>query len=138
MNPRAQGALKSYHAVGIQAAIADATPHRLIQMLMEGAIDRLNLAKGCVERGEHSERSKLISHAASIIGGLGSSLDTERGGEMAANLAELYSYMLRKLTSAQIAADSAGIDEVVDLLGELKAGWDAIPTNFHSKGQVSP
>lgn len=138
MNPRAQGALKSYHAVGVQAAIAEATPHRLIQMLMEGAIDRLNLAKGCAERGAHGERSKLVSHAASIIGGLGASLDMERGGEMAVNLAELYSYMVRRLTWVQASGEAHGIDEVVDLLGELKAGWDAIPPSFHAKNAVAP
>ncbi|GAB4356789.1 MAG: flagellar export chaperone FliS [Gammaproteobacteria bacterium] len=138
MNMRAQGALNSYKAVGVQGSVTEATPHRLIQILMEGAIDRLNSAKGCSERHEHGQRSQLISQAASIIGGLAASLDMERGGEIAVNLAELYSYMLRKLTSVQMSGDVAGIDEVIDLVSELKAGWDAIPASFHTRTQATP
>ncbi len=122
-----QGALSQYRKVGVQGSIMDASPHRLIQMLMEGALERLHTAKGCMQRGEVAAKGKYIGGAISIIDGLRASLDMEAGGAMAENLEALYDYMNRRLLEANMQNRDEIIDEVSRLMLEVKSGWDAIP-----------
>ncbi len=83
-------ALKQYRQVNAESAVAYASPHRLIQMLMEGAMDSLTKARGHIERGEVIAKGEQIGKAISIIGGLREGLNLESGGELAANLDSLY------------------------------------------------
>ncbi|MBD9425807.1 flagellar export chaperone FliS [Pseudomonas sp. PDM15] len=119
-------ALRQYQTVNTQAQVSDASPHRLIQMLMEGGLSRLAQAKGVMMHGQHAAKGELISKAIGIIGGLRESLDLQQGGEIAANLDRLYEYMVSRLVEANIGNDVAIIDEVAELLRNVKSGWDAI------------
>ena len=84
----AMAALRQYQTVNTQAQVADASPHRLIQMLMEGGLSRLAQAKGAMLHGQAAQKGELISKAIGIIGGLREGLDLQRGGEVAANQLE--------------------------------------------------
>lgn len=122
----AMAALRQYQTVNTQAQVSDASPHRLIQMLMEGGLSRLAQAKGVMMHGQHAAKGELLSKAIGIIGGLRESLDLQKGGEIAANLDRLYEYMVSRLVEANIGNDVAIIDEVAELLRNVKSGWDAI------------
>lgn len=122
----AMAALRQYQTVNTQAQVSDASPHRLIQMLMEGGLSRLAQAKGAMLHGQNAQKGELISKAIAIIGGLRESLDLQQGGEIAANLDRLYEYMVARLVEANIGNDVALIDEVAELLRNVKSGWDAI------------
>ncbi len=124
-------ALEGYGRGAIEAEIDYASPHRIIQMLMEGATSKLVVAKGCISRGEIAEKGRQITWAIDIIGGLRSSLDMDKGGEISTNLDALYDYMTRQLLMANLKNDSDILDEVIQLLSEVKAGWDSIPVEFH-------
>ncbi len=121
-----RSALQAYQQVGRQAAVEEASPHRLIQMLMEGALEKIAAAKGFMERGAVQEKGAHITWAVSIIDGLRVSLDKSVGGEIAENLEELYIYMMRRLTEANLKNETALLDEVASLLGQIKSAWDAI------------
>jgi flagellar protein FliS len=121
-------AMSQYKEVHVQSSVMDATPHRLIQMLMEGALEKIALAKGNILRREIAQKGENIGKAITIVGGLQSSLNTEVGGEMTESLSNLYDYMSRRLVMANIQSDEAILDEVADLILEIKAGWDAIPS----------
>ncbi|HHM04479.1 MAG TPA: flagellar export chaperone FliS [Gammaproteobacteria bacterium] len=120
-------ALKQYSQVKVRSGVEGATPHRLIQMLMEGALEKMQLAKANLERGNKAEKARHIDWALSIIDGLQSSLDMEKGGQIAANLDALYDYMQRQLVMANLDNDVAKLDEVSNLLLEIKTAWDAVP-----------
>jgi len=124
-----QGAANQYAQVsaqtGVEAAATD--PHRLIQMLMEGALEKIAVAKGFMENNNIAEKGRHISWAISIIDGLRLSLDKEKGGEIAENLDALYEYMTHRLVEANLHNDPAFLTEVASLLNEIKSGWDAIP-----------
>ncbi|WP_373388111.1 flagellar export chaperone FliS [Pseudomonas alcaligenes] len=122
----AMAALKQYQTVNTQAQVADASPHRLIQMLMEGGLSRLAQAKGAMLHGQAAQKGELISKAIGIIGGLREGLDQQRGGEVAVNLDRLYEYMVARLVEANVTNDAAILDEVAGLLRNVKSGWDAI------------
>lgn len=116
---------KQYQAMDVETGIMDADPHRLIQLLFEGALARLAKAKGHIERGEIEQRNNTINSVITIIGGLKDSLNLD-AGELALTLERLYDYMENRLFEANIRNDGAGIDEVARLLGEIKTGWDGI------------
>jgi len=119
-------ALNSYKVVSNQTGIVDANPHRLIQMLFEGVLDRLHMAKGLIEHKDIEARSRYINKAIGIIGGLQSSLNSEAGGDVAANLDSLYDYVMRRLFDANRLNSMEILDEVVGLVKEIKSGWDGI------------
>ena len=122
----AMAALRQYQSVNTQAQVADASPHRLIQMLMEGGLSRLAQAKGAMLHGQGAQKGELISKAIGIIGGLREGLDLNQGGEIAANLDRLYDYMVSRLVEANISNEPALLDEVAGLLRNVKTAWDAI------------
>lgn len=118
-------ALKQYRQLGIESEVSHATPHRLIQMLFEGALSKLAVAQGALERGDLAAKGESLSKAISIIGGLRSSLDLGTG-EIAENLDRLYEYMNVRLLEASLQKDAQKIAEVTQLLKTLKSGWDEI------------
>lgn len=122
-----QQALNQYRDAGTLAEVSDANPHRRIQLLFEGALDRIAIARGAMRQGDRAVKGARISRAIEIIDGLRAHLDLERGGEIAANLSALYEYMERRLAEANLRDDVAILDEVANLLREVKSGWDVIP-----------
>ena len=122
----AMKAMKQYQQVSIEAQVSDANPHRLIQLLMQGGLERLVQARGAMEREQIPEKGILIGKAIGIIGGLREALDSERGGELAGNLDRLYEYMIARLVEANTSNDTSLLDEVSALLLEVKSGWDGI------------
>ncbi|URM27569.1 flagellar export chaperone FliS [Pseudomonas frederiksbergensis] len=124
MNPML--ALRQYQKIGAQAQTSEASPHRLVQMLMEGGLDRIAQAKGAMERKEIANKGLAIGKAIGIIGGLREGLDRENSAETIGKLDNLYVYMIKRLTDANIRNDATILDEVADLLRTVKDGWDAI------------
>ena len=122
----AMTAMRQYQSVNTQAQAIEADPHRLIQMLMEGGLTRLAQARGAMERNQTALKGDLVSKAIAIVGGLRQALNLEQGGELAVNLDNLYAYMTTRLMEANLKNDPAILEEVADLLREVKTGWDAI------------
>ena len=122
----AMTAMRQYQSVNTQAKAVDASPHRLIQMLMEGGLSRLAQARGAMDRGQVAMKGELIGKAIAIVGGLREGLDLEKGGEVAANLDRLYEYMVTRLFEANLHNTVAPLEEVAVLLRNVKSGWDAI------------
>ncbi|NLU11854.1 MAG: flagellar export chaperone FliS [Gammaproteobacteria bacterium] len=122
----AMTAMRQYQSVNTQAQAIEADPHRLIQMLMEGGLTRLAQARGAMERNQTALKGELVGKAIAIVGGLRQALNLEQGGELAVNLDNLYAYMTTRLMEANLKNDPAILEEVADLLREVKSGWDAI------------
>ena len=92
-----------YRQVGATSEVGGADPHRLIQMLMEGALTRMSQAKGMIEIKNHEGKAKLLGRVMDIISTLQSSLDHDQGGDISANLDRLYDYMNNRLLEASSA-----------------------------------
>ncbi len=121
-----KSALSAYKQVNSQTGVVDADPHRLIQLLLDGAIDRIAQARGALASGDPAMMGEALGKAVGILSGLQASLDMERGGDVAANLDRLYSYMSLRLLDVHREKEAKPLDEVVGLLGTIKSGWDAI------------
>jgi len=126
-------AVQQYNRVGISSSVEAASPHRLIEMLMDGALEKIAFAKGFMERGNISEKGGHISWAISIVEGLRASLDLEMGGEIAQNLDDLYDYMTRRLARANVENNPDILDEVTSLMASVKSSWQQVPSNLDEK-----
>lgn len=119
-------AAAQYKRINNESGIDNASPHRLIQMLMAGAMDRLVQAKSALERGEIETKGVLLGKATGIIAGLQGSLERDKAPELVDNLERLYDYMQRRLFEANVKNDPALVQEVMDLMRTVKTGWDGI------------
>ncbi|MCI8210558.1 flagellar protein FliS [Pseudomonas sp. S25] len=125
MNPML--ALRQYQKIGSQAQTSEASPHRLVQMLMQGGLDRMAQAKGAMARKDLPNKGIFISKAIAIIGGLREGLDLDKDPTDALrNQDNLYHFMMKRLTEANVKNDPKILDEVAGLLITVKEGWDAI------------
>lgn len=119
-------AAKAYSQIGVETGVAAASPHSLILMLYDGALQAIADAHRHLDGGMVPEKGRAVSRAISIIGeGLKGCLDP-RGGDIAAQLHELYDYMCRRLLLASIKDDRAGFAEVAHLLTDLRGAWATI------------
>ena len=119
----ARTALGAYKTTRTSTAIEDASPHQLITMLIDGALEKVATAGGAMGRGELASSGEAIGKAISIIAYLKSILDESAAPEFTGNLWNLYSYMESTLLSANISNDEEKLREVVELLNEVRAGW---------------
>lgn len=129
-------ALKQYQNVDLRATAETASPHKLIEMLIDGALTAMAKAKGAIERSEIEERTRQINKANEIVIGLRGSLDFEKGGEIAANLESLYDYMNRTLMSANRENSADKVQEVMNLMLQIKQGWSGMPEDV-KQGKAS-
>jgi flagellar protein FliS len=119
--------LAAYRAVAAHSGVDAADPHRLITMLMDGALERLASARGAMEHGHAEARNRLIHRAVAIVEELRASLNLEGGGQVAANMADLYEYCGRQLVRANLENRPDMLEEVSHLLREIRGAWIQIP-----------
>jgi flagellar protein FliS len=121
-------AIESYSSgsTATQAAVANRV--ELIQMLFDGLIDSLSAARGHIERQSIEDKSKALTRASRIVVGLQAALDLDKGGELAANLNELYSYIVRRLLHVNVHNDLDALKEVHSLVTEVREAWRQVPS----------
>lgn len=128
MNSRV--ALEQYQTVNRESEIDNADSHRLVQLLLAGALTRIAEAKGQFQRGETAAFGESLGKSIGIITGLQTALDLEKGGSIAENLDGLYDYMIRTLLKVHSEKSTEPLSEVAALLTEIKSAWDAIDSNM--------
>jgi len=107
-----------------QAAATTAGPAQLVLMLFDGALVRLEIARDAIEEGRKAAAHEALVRVQAIVDELTMSLDMERGGEVARNLAELYDYCSRQLIDANVHKDAGLVADVEAVLRQLRDAWD--------------
>ena len=92
-------------------------------MLMDSALERIDRARGWRGLDDSQVRHRLLCAAVQIVDRLRSTLNPLKGDPMAANLDDLCEYMSRKLEAANRFNEDATLDEVADLLREVRSAW---------------
>ncbi|WP_144395162.1 flagellar export chaperone FliS [Pleionea sediminis] len=116
----------TYAKMNTVTGIDSADPHTLVQMLLDGAIEKINKAKYSIKSQQTNKKGEFISWAISIIGGLQASLDIEKGGEVAQNLNDLYEFSVQHLVDANIENSEEKLDNVLKVLTNISDGWKGI------------
>lgn len=115
---------KAYAKVGLETGISSASPHGLIIMLYDGAIESIRKAKIHMDNKDIEMKVLAVDKALKIIGdGLNGSVDLEAGGEIAERLSALYSFISKQLVQANAKNDPAGLDTCIELLEDLRSAW---------------
>ncbi len=109
----------AYQVVDAQSS----SPLELVVMLYDGAIRFLKQAKDAHERGDLRGCSASISRVLAIVSELQSTLDVEKGLDIAHELDRLYHYIIGRLLDVTTKQDAAALDEILSLLGTLRDGW---------------
>jgi len=122
--------LQQYKNTGLETSVSEASPHKLVSMLYEGALTKIARAKGFMQRQQFKDKAAEIAKVTAILMNLRFNLDFEAGGEVALNLDALYEYMNRRVLEAGRENSIEKLDEVADLIRTIKEGWDQMPEEF--------
>ena len=109
-----------------QTQIQSRSPLELVVMLYDGALRFLQQTVDAMERGDLVAKRDSLSRAMAIVTELHGMLDLEQGGEVAASLDSLYTYMMERLTTANQQRDKAPVAEVMRLMSGLRDAWSQI------------
>lgn len=118
---------QAYEQVNLETCVSQASPHQLIVLLYDGALNAIKLAKLYIQKGNIAGKGMAISKAINIVdNGLRSCLDLEKGGEIAENLERLYHYISQQLVLANLYNDQDKLQNCFDLLNNIAESWREI------------
>ncbi|HWU66547.1 MAG TPA: flagellar export chaperone FliS [Methylophilus sp.] len=119
--------VNAYASVGLETGDVDASPLKLIVMLYDGAITACIKAQQAMAQNDIAKKGEYLTQAVTIVdSGLRTCLDKRAGGLIAQNLDQLYQYMTRSLMEASVRQDVKKVQEIQQLLMELKGAWETL------------
>ncbi|MEZ5739172.1 MAG: flagellar export chaperone FliS [Burkholderiaceae bacterium] len=117
---------QAYSRISVDTSVIGADPHKLIELLYQGADDLLIAVDTALRNNDIATKGESITRVIRIVDeGLKAALNPQ-GGEISANLEQLYDYILRRLLEANRTNDRVIVAEVRSLLQELHSAWKAI------------
>lgn len=112
-----------YSQVGVETGVTGADPHKLIAMLFDGLLDAISQARGALLENRVDAKGIAIGRAVRIVDeGLKGGLDM-KGGGLSADLSSLYSYLIVRLTHANLKNDDEALQECTRLIQPLRDAW---------------
>lgn len=129
-------ALHQYQSVNTQTSVVDVDRHQLIQLLLDGVMERINMASARLKAQDFEGKNKLIIKSIEIVAGLRSFLDMEKGKELSQNLYDLYEYCERRLMEANIRNDSEALEEVAGHIRKIQEAWRGIRNEAKESGLI--
>ena len=117
----------AYQRVSVETAVSEASPHQLVNLLLEGLIRNIGSARAALKRGDLVTKGAQIGKAVRILDeGLKPALDLAKGGDIAANLNGLYGYCSLRLTEANLRNDDTALADVIRVIEPVADGWKQI------------
>lgn len=130
-------AASAYQRISVETAVREATPHQLVNMMLEGLLNSVGAARAALKRGDIAGKGKQVIKAVRILDeGLKPALDLAKGGDIAANLNGLYGYCTLRLTEANFRNDDVALADVIRVIEPLADGWRQIGGNV--SGVLTP
>lgn len=120
-------AASAYRRVAAETSVQGADPHQLVDLLFSALLQSIATARGAMQRGDIPTKAAALGKAVRIIEeGLKAGLNLQEGGEIAANLQQLYSYCLLRLTQGNQRNDVSALEEVERLIEPVAESWKLI------------
>jgi flagellar secretion chaperone FliS len=115
-----------YQSVGISSRIEGATPHQLVQIMYEELLKALDAMAFATSRGDYIQRGEHQSKVLAILTGLETSLDFDKGGQIAVDLVAIYREARRLVVAGGRDGDARPIVQAREMMQEISSAWDAI------------
>ncbi len=106
-----------------EGSLAGGSPLELVIALYEGTIESIRQARLCLAMNDVWGRGAAVNKAIKLLTELLVSLDHQKGGEIAANLKRLYSYVQCRILDAHMKKQEEPLLEAERLLKNLLEGW---------------
>ena len=133
----ALAALSQYGKIKDDTQTMYASPHQLMLMLFDGALEAMSLTIAAIQNKNFELRSKQNTRSITIINGMRECLDMDAGGELADNLYSLYEYMAQELFRASFKNDAETIRNIQTMLKDIRGSWEKIPIDMHYMQKVN-
>ncbi|MGY8862889.1 MAG: flagellar export chaperone FliS [Pseudomonadales bacterium] len=130
-------ALSKYGKIKDDTQTMFASPHQLVLMLFDGAIEAMSITIGAIQHNNLELRSKQNTRSITIINGMRECLDMESGSELADNLYSLYQYMAQELFRAGFKNDVDTIRNIQFMLKDIRDSWENIPLDMHYMQKIN-
>ena len=115
-----------YQSVDLSSRLEGATPHQLVHVMYEELLKALDAMAFATARGDYVQRGEHQSKVLAILTGLETSLDFEKGGEIATGLVVIYREARRLVIAAGRDGDAALVTKAREIIQEISSAWDAI------------
>ena len=115
-----------YQSVDLQSRIEGASPHQLVQIMFEELLKALDAMAVAARRRDFGQRGERQSRALSILDGLETSLDFDKGGQIAVDLVAIYREARRLVIAGGREGDSRMVTQAREMIQEIASAWDAI------------
>lgn len=101
-----------------------ASREQLLLMLLDGAVRFSKIARQAIADKDVKKSHDNIVKTENIFYELMTTLDVEKGGAWAESLMQIYDFIVRRLTEANIKKDTAIMDEVIPLIEDVRDTWN--------------
>lgn len=117
----------AYKRVSVETSVDNADPHHLVSLLFDALQQALGAARQAILSKDVNAKVSKIGAALRILEeGLKAPLNLQDGGELAANLNDLYDYCINRVILANAKNDAAALEEVSRLIEQVASGWKQI------------
>ncbi len=121
---------QSYARIDLETQLAGASPHQLITMLLDGAVNTMQCARIYFANGNIARRGEMLSRAINIIdNGLIPALNHKIGKEISAQLEMLYGHVAQTLLDANLHNSAENLPQVIDIMKGIADSWKHIAPN---------
>jgi flagellar protein FliS len=110
----------------LQTQVRSSSPLELVVLLYDGALRSSAVAIEAMERRDIPTRRNAITRTLAIVSELQSTLDMEKGGQIAEDLDRLYTWITDSLVRATVEQNAAPIHDVRKVLEIMRDGWHQI------------
>lgn len=125
-NSKFRAGTARYQSVDIASRIEGATPYRLVQVMYEELLKALDAMAFATARGDYVKRGDRQAKVLAILTGLETSLDFDKGGQIAADLVAIYREARRLVIAGGREGDAKPIAQAREMLQEISNAWDSI------------
>lgn len=119
-------ASRRYAAIDAGSKVEGATPHQLVKILFDELLLAMDASALAMRAGDRRKTSDKQTRALTLLHALESSLDYDKGGDVAVSLATIYREARRRMLAAVAAGDSDAVLGARGLISEIADAWSKI------------
>jgi flagellar protein FliS len=119
-------AIKAYENADTDLLVAGSDQFGLVKLLYLKLLNHIYQAIDSIEMKDLAARSEAITEALTIIHVLNSTLDYDKGGEVAVSLSQVYGWSRKALIESNRHKDTESLKEVAKMIEDISQAWETI------------